>query len=466
MPAETTHRTHRLEDAVAAIRAAAAARTPHWQLLALDRRETTAELAGGRIDAARAAQETTASLRLVVDGRVGTATTSRPDRVDDLVQDAWDCARHGPEAEQPTAPLTPGSPRCPSDEGQRTGDAPPTADEVLAGTGELADRIADLQRRSGLQVHGTITRVDETVHIASPAGAVRDRLGHWGVSAVAESPDAAGVQLSWHAWTRRPALAGEVTDWTAAAGTWRELPALPCPTDLKEVLLAPAAVHALLSPVLRSLGGPATQGRSFLPADLGERLLDKRLTVTDGAHPGAPTSSAADGLPRPAVDDEGVACRPLVLVEAGTPCRRYHTRHSAAAAGVPPTGHGFRGSALRRKPLQPVSAVLGDVRVHADPPLTAPWRDLLSSVGSGIVVESLLGAEQKGRLSPVVEAGVQQGFVVRHGRVVGLLRRTRFRMDVREALGAELAGVSTQRWPVSRVWTGTLPFLLVRAGNP
>lgn len=462
MPAETTHR---LDDTVAAIRTAASARTPNWQLLALDRRETTAELSCGQIDAARAAQETTAWLRLVVDGRVGTATTSRPDRVDDLVRDAWDCARHGPEAGQDTEPPTLAHERRLPDGGRRPGAAPPTADEVLAGTGELAGEIAGLQQRSGLHVHGTITRVDEAVHVASPTGVVHDRLGHWGVAAVAERPDAEGMQVSWHSWTGRPVLADEVADWTVATGGWRDLPALPCPTDLREVLLAPGAVHALLSPVLRSLSGPATQGRSFLPADLGERLLDKRLTVTDGAHPDAPASGAADGLPRPVVDDEGVACHPLVLVEAGTPCRRYHTRHSAAAAGVPPTGHGFRGSALRRKPLQPVSAVLGDVRVHADAALSGSWRSLLSSVESGIVVESLLGAEQKGRLSPVVEGGVQQGFVVRRGRVVGLLRRTRFRMDVREALGAELAGVSTQSWPVSKVWTGTLPFLLVRAAG-
>ncbi|QKV92996.1 hypothetical protein HUT19_15550 [Streptomyces sp. NA02950] len=441
---------------VAAISAEASARTAEWHLLLLDHQQTTTELSNGQVDASRSSGETTAYLRLMVDGRIGTATSSRPDRVEELVQDAWDCARCGPTADHSFAPSS--KPDTPD----RTSGLLPD-DAVLAGTRDLTHQVAELQQHSKLLLHGTITRTDEAVYIAGPVGVVHDRLGRWGVSAVAESPIVENLQLTWHTWTRRPQLPEEVAEWTGTAGAWQDLPALPCPPGLREVLLAPNAVHALLSPLMRSLGGPASNGRSFLPAELGDRLLDKRLTVTDGSCTGGQRNRTADGLPHPAVDDEGVACRPLVLIDAGGPIHRYHTSHSAAAVGATPTGHGFRGNALRRKPLQPISAVLNNVRVHADATLTTSWHELLASIENGIVVESLFGAEQKGRLSPVVEGGVQQGFVVQHGRVVARLRRTSFRMDLREALGADLAGVSTQSWPVSKVWTGKMPFLLARS---
>ncbi|MGW3563083.1 metallopeptidase TldD-related protein [Streptomyces sp. NPDC000941] len=448
-----------LSHAVQEIRAAASSRVQSWELVALDRRETVAEVASGEPDVVRSGQELTACLRLVVDGRLGTATTTRPTRVAELINAALECAAFGPPvpalADPPHLPHT-----------GRTHHTEHLPDEeIVAGTRALADQLAGLQRRTGLLLHGAISRVDETVHVATEHGGTVETTGRWAVSGVAEAQQVGRLQMSWTSWTRAPSVPGQVADWLSQAGGWQELPHESWPSGPQPmVLLAPHAVHTLLSPLVSSLSGTAVaMGRSFVTDQPGgERLLDPRVSLLDGTYgTDGYEAGGADGLPCPSVDDEGVLCSPLTLIEGGAPCGRYHTRQSAAATGnTRPTGHGFRGNALRRKPAQPVSAVLNNAYLHAERELLAPAAGLLAAMDHGVVIESLLGGVQKGRLSPVVEARVRQGFVVRHGHVVARLRGGVLRMDLRDALGSGLAGVSNEVWPVSRMWTGRLPFVL------
>jgi hypothetical protein len=206
-------------------------------------------------------------------------------------------------------------------------------------------------------------------------------------------------------------------------------------------------------------------GRSFIDR-FGQPLLDRRVSLHDGgaSEPDA-EDSGSDGLPRARVDDEGAACAPLALIEDGTAVHAYHTRHSAALAGVAPTGHGFRGNTLRRRLAQPVSAVLNTAELRVAPELGAGPDELVAAVERGILVDSFLGGLQKGRLSPIVQARIRVGLLIERGRVTARLDGEPLSLDLRRVLGPDLAGASTQRWPVSRMWTGRLPFVLARTGG-
>lgn len=436
-----------LADYVDAIGEEAARRCDRWEVLAIDRADSVVEFGSGTPDASRASRETSVCLRVLVAGRVGTATTTRLDRPQDLTGDAILSARFGPRTPWPDRP-----PEAP---GRRQGEA---STETAA---ELAREVCGLQRSTGLDVHGTVTRTRQRVRRADRHGGSEDDETFFHLAIVAEGRRNPRLQLPWTGWTRTAQLPGALSEWLTTAAAWDNLPADVAPPPTMGVLLGPAAVHSLLTPLVVGLSATtAASGRSF--ADLGETLLHRGIDIRDEPVPADTGCDGSEGLSYPAADDNGVPAAPLTVVENGAPARLYHSVRTAADLGVAPTGHGFRGNAVRRKPLQPVTPVLNNATLHADGVPTAGLDDLITDLDSGVFIDSLLGGQQRAGLSPVVEGRIRLGFVVEHGKVVGTMTPAAVALDLREILGSQLAAVSARRWAVSRTWSGRLPFVLAR----
>ncbi|MFG1827768.1 metallopeptidase TldD-related protein [Microbispora bryophytorum] len=442
-----------LADRLEQVGAEAAARADHWEIMSVERDDTVVEVGSGVPDLVRSAHETALCLRVHRHGRVGTATTTRLDDVHGLVGDAVRNAAHGPPA--PRDPVI----------GRNAAPAAAETAAVDEGTRSvrlLAEQMGALQRSAGLTVHGTVTRTEQTVHRAGPDGrtTTSDRFFH--IAALAEG---SAVQLPWTGWTRTPALPAALSAWLEAAAGWDGLPTADAPSGDHDVLLAPSAVHTLLTPLVTALNGTAvTAGRSFVAGHLGEPFLHPSIGLRD--HPSEPVApDAADeegtgGLAWPGCDDDGVPCAPLTLVERGVPVRAYHSVRTAAACGTAPTGHGFRGNALRRTVLKPATPVLNGATLSAGPADAGSFDDLLAGVREGVLVESLMGGHQRAGLSPVVEGRLRLGFLIRDGRVAGILRQRPIALDLREVLGRRFRAVSDRRWAVSRIWSGRMPFVL------
>ena len=123
-------------------------------------------------------------------------------------------------------------------------------------------------------------------------------------------------------------------------------------------------------------GGAVVRGRSFFANRIGEYVASPLFTLIDD-----PTDPRQFGAS--AIDGEGLACRPNVLVERGRLRAFVYDTVSARRAGTHSTGSAIRGGiagspsagcrALRQKS--------GDV----------DQVDLLRRVGTGIYVESLTG---------------------------------------------------------------------------
>ncbi|MEO3813972.1 metallopeptidase TldD-related protein [Sphaerisporangium sp. B11E5] len=439
-----------LADRLDQVGAAAAARAAHWEILVVERDDTVVEVGSGVPDLVRSAHETALCLRVHRDGRVGTATTTCLDDVDALVGDAVRNAAHGPPASPGRATGRNATPEA----------APASAaDQGTRSVRLLAEELGALQRAAGLTVHGTVTRTEQAVHRAAPDGRTTtwDRFFH--IAALAEG---AAVQLPWTGWTRTPVLPAALPAWLEAAAGWDGLPAADAPSGDHDVLLAPSAVHTLLTPLVTALNGTAvTAGRSFVAGHLGAPFLHPSIGLDD--HPSvraAQDEEGTGGLAWPGSDDDGVPCAPLTLVERGVPVRAYHSVRTAAACGTAPTGHGFRGNALRRTVLKPATPVLNGATLSAEPADVGTFDELLAGVREGVLVESLMGGHQRAGLSPVVEGRLRLGFLVRDGRVAGILRQRPVALDLREVLGRRFRAVSDRRWAVSRIWSGRMPFVL------
>jgi PmbA protein len=412
-----------------------------WQLTRFDESEVTAEFGAGMLDVVRSAAGSRLFVRAWHAGRAG-CVTATPGAVPagELAAAALDLARHGARDEAP--PVL--SEACvPPDAGR------PAADAEL---GALRASLARLQRDARLLVHGTARVHDLRVRQAAGDWQVLgfgQRVCHAGL--VVEGWDDPSLRFQWTHWGSSLELGPEAAEWFAMASAWQDLPARQADAG-GELLLAPPAVHALLSPLVAVLAGTVVAPGGWLPRGAGgPAVLDRRLSVSDDLdEPGWPR--------RPPADDEGVAPVPARLIGEGRVAGLFHTRASAAAAGVSPTGHGFRGTALSRKPLQPVAPAVSNIRLSAG---TGSVAGLVAAMRSGVIVESLVGANQGSPPGPVVQGRIRLGFVVDRGRVVARLAGLPVSWDVRELLGRRLAAVSACTWPAGRAWTGRLPFILV-----
>jgi TldD protein len=164
------------------------------------------------------------------------------------------------------------------------------------------------------------------------------------------------------------------------------------------VVLAPRAAGLLAHRAVGHLCEADGDSDLRTPLALGTRLGPDTLTVGDD-----PTADGLRGTR--AFDHEGLQPRKTTLVQHGVVVGHVHTRTSAAAAGVAPTGSAYGVG------LGPPRARLSNTYV-ASGKLELP--DLLDGIGLGVLVEDLVGAGLDGG-----RIGLRAGFarLIRHGEI-------------------------------------------------
>lgn len=423
----------------------------------LDHTETVLEIGSAVPDVIRRDRRRTWFADVHADGTRGSSTATSLEPPADLLHTA--AALSGTtiirDSADPAAP-----PECPATSASHER-------HVTEDLEELARDLARLQDDTGFLLHGTVGHTRDLLARREPgAHGSASATEFWHLAVVAESPSELSTSLPWQTWTTTPTMPADLRWWLGLARDWADLPPARVPAGALEVLFAPAAVHALLTPVVGSRSGSAiTAGRSFLPetgcAVVGRDVdLVERATPLDGADGTADTAATEPPLPRAAVDDEGVSSGDTVLLDRGRTADVFHTRRSAAACGRRPTGHGFRGTVVRRRPDQAVSPTVNDAVLEVAHGLRADAGDLIGGIRRGLVVESLQGETQRAETSPIVRGRVRFGLLVENGRATGRLSNQAVTIDVRDVLGDRLVAASHQRWPVSRGWSGRLPFVL------
>ncbi len=202
------------------------------------------------------------------------------------------------------------------------------------------------------------------------------------------------------------------------------------------VWFAPRAVRALLAPVLPALQANALhQGRSFLAGREHEEALPAGITLRDD--PLVPLRPGS----RP-VDDDGVVCRPVTLVDRGRATGWICDLATGARLGRPSTGHG------RRLPFAPPRAAYSNLVL--DPGEARP-ADLVAETGEGILVELLprpWGDLRSGRLV----LATPYAYRVSDGAVVGRFSRCTLRGNLLEMLRRLVALGRDTEW--AGAWCG------------
>lgn len=181
-----------------------------------------------------------------------------------------------------------------------------------------------------------------------------------------------------------------------------------------KVLFMPDSMITLLWRIVSGLSGRSIYEKISPVADrMEQKIFSQKLTITDD-----PLNDDRPGAR--SFDDEGVACRPLTLIEQGVLKSFYYDLKYAQKLMVSPTGHGYRTGPWGG---DPVTTRPGPFPAHlCIEPGTASLAKLISMMDRGIIIEGALGAHSGNIPNGDYSIGISPGLYVENGQIIGRVK--------------------------------------------
>lgn len=393
--------------------------------------ETPVTFEANRLKTLETKQTVSVSLRIIKDGKIGFASSTRLDDPQALVDMAMETAEFGA-----TARFTfPSDNRYPEIAGfDPDMDKLTVEDMVQFGESLISTIRSDTPE---LVCEAEIAKGVASVQIMNSKGGYSNYRKSFCYVAIegtlirdTDMLFVGEMESSCHPLREYPPLADsvirqlELAKRTAVASTGR-LPVILTPKGVRSAFLPPLAVAFNGKMVL--------EGASPLVDKQGKGIVDTRVCLSDDATiPFRPTS-------RPC-DDEGVPARKTPLVKDGAVEGFLYDLQTAGRAGVVTTGSASRGRGTL--PAPSLSAFVLE-------PGEATFDDMLRDVKQGLVVETLIGAGQGNILGGDFSGNVLLGYKVENGEIVGRVKDTMIAGNVYQAMNT-LAAIENEA-----VWVGS-----------
>ncbi|MBI4234305.1 MAG: TldD/PmbA family protein [Chloroflexi bacterium] len=207
---------------------------------------------------------------------------------------------------------------------------------------------------------------------------------------------------------------------------------VPAPQGKVPVILTPRAVAGvLLYPLLSGFNGKnIVEGASPLTGKLGSKLVDQRFSLWDD-----PTTPYAPGSR--ICDDEGIPAQRIPLIENGVIRNFLFDLQTAGKARARSTGSASRS--LGTLPSPSASVLIIEEGETA-------YRDMVADMQDGLVVVGLLGAGQGNVLGGDFSANVLLGYRVRDGKIEGRVKNCIVSGNAYQLLKELLAIGNESRW--------------------
>jgi PmbA protein len=394
-------------------------------------RATTIQFEANELKQVQTRESSSNALRLFREGRIGFATASGEDSLEDLVDMAVETSQFGSPANfqfpsrfhRDCAKVRIFDPKIEEIATERMVEM---GKELIARIkGHTPDILCDVQVTRGtssislVNSQGGEGRYEKSFFGLSLEGIlVRDTDILW-VSDSGSScrPDNIGIddladRVMWQL---------EMAKKKATVST-RVLPTIFTPHGVASALLGPL--------VLAFNGKTVLDGASPLKDKMGEQVFDKKMSLWDDA-------TVAYGIGSYPFDDEGVASRRLPLVTNGVVANFLYDLQTAALAGRQSTGNGRRVGGGFPSPVTS-SLILGGGDVS--------FQAMVEDMKEGLVVEQVIGAEQGNILGGDFSGNVLLGYKVENGEIVGRVKDTMIAGNVHQVL-TELVGIGQEaRW--------------------
>jgi PmbA protein len=389
--------------------------------------ETTAQFETNRLKHIQSKQSTHFALRLIKDGRLGYATTTKLDDIQNLITNAAETAQFGMPAKFEFPSETP----YPSiDIFDPAVEATPIEKMTQLGQ-ELIDLI--IRHTPDILCEAIVSKDTISLKLLNSSGGQAEYkksvfgIGVYG--SLIRGTDMLFVgesQSSGHPLTKPEDIASVVIQQLELAKnqapvTTKQLPVVFTPHGL---------ASALVPPLMMAFNGKTVlQGASPIGDKLGQKVFDQKISLWDD-----PTLAFRPNS-RPC-DDEGVASQRTPLIENGIVSHFLYDLQTAALAGTKSTGSGDRGGGLPTP--SPSSFVIAPGQTSMD--------DMIKDIKEGLVIEQLMGAEQGNILGGDFSGNVLLGYKVESGKIVGRVKNTMVSGNVYQVLKEVTAIGSKAEW--------------------
>ncbi len=207
------------------------------------------------------------------------------------------------------------------------------------------------------------------------------------------------------------------------------------------VIFTPSGLIALLLSLGLAIDGKnVLLGASPLRDKLGQQIASPSLTMVDD-----PT--IAYGARTSAFDNEGMPRRVTPLIENGVLRNFIYDLDTAGRAGVRPTGHGS-------------SRQLTNLVIN---PGTTPYETMLRGIEKGLLVHEFLGLGQGNPINGEFSLNVSLGYKIENGKLVGRVKDVMLAGNAFTAL-KNITAISQESEWVSGPWayiSGLMPYIQV-----
>jgi len=403
-------------------------RVEQAEVYAYDTASTPVDFEANRLKSLETKQSRGLSLRVVKDGRIGLAATTKMGDPQLLVDQAIELSAFGAQARfQLPSSISSGA----SGSGNNVTVFDPAAEalsvEEMVSLGE--EMIARIRAYdSEILCEAGVRRLTETTVLLNSRGGQgqyrkssfalviggqlirgEDFLNIW------EYESACGPNIDQKALADAAIRKFELAKHVAKAQTKRQ-----------PVIFAPRGVAGILwGPMSAALSGKAVyQGSSALSEKLGQQVFDPRLTIVeDSTYSGVPSSSP--------FDDEGVPTRRLPLIQDGKVASFYYDLQTAGLAGKESTGNGYRSpESLPGPHTGTIFFEPGDTSIE----------QMISGIDEGLIVESVTG--NAGNIfSGDFSGNIQGGFKIEKGQIAGRVKDTMIAGNIFQDM-KQLGGIS------------------------
>jgi PmbA protein len=400
--------------------------------------ETPVQFEANRLKHIQSKQASYVALRVVKNGRIGYAISTELGDRQSLVDAATETAEFGMKAEFELPPPT----RYPQIEVFDPTVASVTLEEMVKLGSELIDIVVSHTPEilCDAEVHKGITA---TRIINSRGGELSYRQTFFSLGIqgqLVRGTDMLFVgegQSSCHPLSDTQAVASVVLRQLDLAREQAQIPTKTLP-----VVFTPNGVaSALISPLIAAFNGKIVlEGASPIGQSLGEQIFDKRLSLYDD-----PTLAYCPQS-RPA-DDEGTPSQRTPLIEEGRVTSFIYDLQTAALAQKKSTGNGGRAGGGLPSPTPSAFFI---------PPGETAFKEMVSNIREGLVIEHLMGAEQGNILSGDFSGNVLLGYRIESGKIVGRVKDTMVSGNIYRLLKDITAIGSDAKWVGSSVYTPSL----------
>lgn len=359
------------------------------------------------------------SIRIIKDNKLGFAYTRNLIDRDEIIANVLDSLKGGVEAEY-DFPLTKDLPQLTTYDSSIES---VTATDLV----EECTRVCDLLRS---QTEGEIemsafSYTEKTRIINTEGTDVSARSAFYGMYGGVVYPGSASGIIRSHLSKRfektPEAVVNEIVDLYRSSSQV---------VDVKggkmKAIFMPNSMYALNWRILSGTNAKSIYEKiSPVAEKIGETIFSDKLTIyddpLDDSHPEAR-----------AFDDEGVACRPLTIIEGGVLKNFYYDLHYASKLGSKSTGHGHRvarwgGDSITLKPAPSLS----HLRMATG---TKSFRELVSSIDRGVIIEGALGAHSGNIPNGDYSIGLSPGLYVENGEIRGRVKDVMVAGNVYETL--------------------------------